>query len=963
MSSSHHHPPPPLSRIEIISDDAKRRKKKRSVEWQETRQRWKRRKYDWRAEADVGLVFGRQARSKNSMDETETHDDDFWKRGVAPSKAAKRAKKTHQKLSALPSSSSSLSLRNHQDEDDCYTRKTWSRVENPRNHLVPLFPLSNTCRPSTRRRGCVRALARHMFGDGAAPPHSFLARLLLRQETTKAAQGSFVDGLEEWARQKGQQALSHLPRPTDASKRTIDDPLRLVTPETTYKHQPGTVPPVPTGTSRDVCLYGPSDRYENVLHTGRIDPDLYTLSRAGIVQLIMAAAGEEDDDASVKQQHLVQQQLSTLLEALLQHNQSQLYKRLRRQFRQPDLQLPLAGYYRAVREYGSLVTAGLLQIPSCNDPSHSVVEPEEAEEKEQSLSLLVSMVHHLWDFLEEHIHHNGLQMFADLHIWHGVLRIGKMLPESAMAILAQPLDRCYPGGRTPICLFRRVLEHLEELQCLSETQSFREEGFVIHVGELEYAFFRAAKTFAQCVEQENTHVEYHSWYLAALASSLLLCSGQAMGGSGNGRRALPKFPELRRDTARAFSELVRVTQAQPSQQAHQTLVSFLEWSQVLGLLFGPRGRTQEDEKEIYQGVCALHRYHAKQWMYHENSMASAGSSDHALGNNDELEIRARALEMNPSDIENWRALVTALGPLGVLDDRSSSCSVHNSACPECSRLIPGRCWDHETRSAGHNDKWWGVGRCDWWQTCLLAVNRPMTDRSFVGTKQIISNGDEPSTSVDEFYRKMFEHLKNVDPSRCNLLSQSSTRQSDQESSFIAESNNLQWLDEYFLSLNNETDRNADRCLNTESKDYEVLSPTLVRECVHPILSTGRQGSMIDGLNDLWELHLLLYGNDARHYEMMGYKILILCHLYSVAFESIGVLVQELFCSALVAWIKHQSDSRHDSLPTIDVYLSWNPESPSLDDDTRSAWQTLRWLYGMGLDVSQVWYARQPNCPC
>jgi hypothetical protein len=948
--------------------------------WDATRRRWKRRKYDLRGEADVGHVVQQQQQRQQQQQQARVtrrtvkeasvttttlpppprhrnneYDDDGlvlykddqakvfdalrqsavvpevpsaamvpsapepWDMGVAPPRACRRWRSTASLLS--PPRRDSFTERR-------YTRRAWSTApRRPFDHpgTAP-FPLHRCClRPQVGasglasrtsllpRRQMLRALARHLLGGAAETTISTHPAALVtlwklcgtkEEAPPRLPLSTQAILLEEVSRRQGLAALSSHTKPLlrapapdvgypllrRSAPHVDPTPRRGVTPETTYVPLPGTVPPPPLSSSTRAFVYGPVDRCAQVLHaSGRIDPVLSTLSLAALVPQMAAARNAE-------RPHW-QAQMTAVLQALLQYNQNHVYKRLAQKFRTPDLEVPLAFWYRTVLQYCAMVVAGL--IP-----------PKDAEDH----GPLVPMVDHLWDFLEEHIAHNGLQLFSKLHMLQGLLRIAKMVPASGRAILGQPLDR----GRTPIDIVRQLLEHLEQQRWLSATPTHEQR---IQVGALEYAFFRAAGTWAQCLAREKTVVEFHGWYLGALASSLLLCSGRVIGTgrtSGATRRPLPKFQEMRRETARAWRELAHLAQQQPSQTAHQTMVSFLEWSQVLGLLLG-----HTHDTELFRSVRSLYQYHSMQWILQENTKAAHSTvfTSSTMYDGSELEILARSLEMNPSEIGRWRSFVAALGPLDMSEGSPRS-------------SVP----------------WWGVDRCNWWDTCLL---QPILDRSSEGTqhssKPSTPNVDDLSNEMDESYRKMVHHLRSADPFQRDSFISSSNEKSDPNPMLNPESQSLCWLDDLVLSLDNNADLMAD--VSRFEKNGEDL---------YSFRTVENKDRPVEIQSVPWNLQACLSGLDVPQYELMGYKVLIVCHLYSAAHASVTTSVQHLFRSAQAAWSKYQKDGRPAVPPDLDTYLAVHPEvtTSTMDNQPanvngRNAWLTLRWLYRMGLDVTQI----------
>jgi hypothetical protein len=100
---------------------------------------------------------------------------------------------------------------------------------------------------------------------------------------------------------------------------------------------------------------------------------------------------------------------------------------------------------------------------------------------------------------------------------------------------------------------------------------------------------------------------------------------------------------------------------------------------------------------------------------------------------------------------------------------------------------------------------------------------------------------------------------------------------------------LIWLDELIARLQNST-RDDDDAFATGPRDDEtttvldgdrfLLRPNVNDASKHCNVTKNFSSGMSDS-DLLLQLHALLSGNDAIQYEVIGYKVLILCHLYSV----------------------------------------------------------------------------------
>lgn len=228
-------------------------------------------------------------------------------------------------------------------------------------------------------------------------------------------------------------------------------------------------------------------------------------------------------------------------------------------------------------------------------------EDEEYEEDSDMSEMgLVAIASRLFDTSHKGIESRGLDRFGRLHLTFGLLRIAKDLPESAAEILSRPLD---DGDRTPFEVIKHLLEHTEENnQLVEDAKVAGSTTNFVRVGELQFSFRQAGKVFAKCIEYDATELDYHCWHLAMLAGSLLLCSGNRIGSGAHlypsqlldsddqrlydsfhgeskslamheVRRMLPKFHELRRETAKALRLLFHLAKHQQSARAHLAISS------------------------------------------------------------------------------------------------------------------------------------------------------------------------------------------------------------------------------------------------------------------------------------------------------------------------------------------------------------------------------------------------------
>jgi hypothetical protein len=188
---------------------------------------------------------------------------------------------------------------------------------------------------------------------------------------------------------------------------------------------------------------------------------------------------------------------------------------------------------------------------------------------------------------------------------------------------------------------------------------------------------------------------------------------------------------------------------------------------------------------------------------------------------------------------------------------------------------------------------------------------------------------------------------------------------------------LIWLDELISRLQNST-RDDDCTFVTGPRDDETTTmldgdrffprPYVNDASIHCNVTKNDSSRTID--SDLLLLHVLLSGNDAIQYEKIGYKVLILCHLHSVVHIGIEPYIQQLFHAAAAIAIRWNRNNIYDAARTstgstndttkanVPVKCPNRVVHPSNEvgcdhDDDDNAYQTLFWLYRMGLDVTKI----------
>lgn len=504
-----------------------------------------------------------------------------------------------------------------------------------------------------------------------------------------------------------------------------------------------------------------------------------------------------------------------------------------------------------------------------------------------------------------------------------------------------------------------------------------------------------------CIQREPWNVQFHCWYIGAVASSLLLCSGQRITTTTQQkhqhlnssprrvvfttiRRPLPKLQELRKQTALAFRELVHLSTKYPNQQRiHAAITAFLEWDQVMSLLLGPslnsNGKPTEHYDTYYHHFRTLYQYHKTQWALQENTplayKALRCATYNDSGNDVYLKELASALETDPSNMDHWQALVQALGPIGAL--KSCSCyrctamsTTEDCFCHECDRLVPGRTIDHETMAIRNKDTdWWGYERCHWWYECLLQPGKNFHCSSTVPTTNGKRNKNDTTTLSSEILKtkimnqlKQLETFKHSNDSAASSSSNCETGDDIMRDKSISPPSFEEWFETFLI--------NIDRTVMTDDKSNTKNASTKRKKSRNPYVyvpflqhdNIGAPPSsayLIDGVNT--HRNPKMTNADFETSRMMGYKVMILCHMYSVAHVGVDVHLQQLYDCVTNATandasrrknnISHEtgnSTDEDDNHSSMDIHNTWH-------DDHHPAYTMLCWLYRMGLDVTKSRY--------
>lgn len=655
---------------------------------------------------------------------------------------------------------------------------------------------------------------------------------------------------------------------------------------THYVPIPGTMPPVPTFPLHALGFeFGPTDKF-NFIH------DRETVSEESLVQSVALSftrwlnVTKEDGGKRAELEH----QMSTMIERSVQLHSIKLHKRLRLRS-QPIDELPLLPVYRSMMVF--------CRLAANSGENPAVSSGRVAGTRAGGYGGLKASSRLLFDFLESSILSNGLQSFPRLHLVFALLRISSVLPEDAIRILAAPLDSA--SVMTPYLTMQHLLEHLESEGLLVEK---KDDEWGVEVGQLEYAFFQACESIRKCVQLDPTEPDYHSWYIAIKAGSLILCSGNRAGSGARlfassmamvdelvlavdkkkakrrkyeARVKLPKFRDLRAETAKAYQLLLSLAQHQNSPRCHQAVASFCEWRQAIALLVGDC----EGPESHFEEIRRMHKVAMMRWASSEQSKVSR-----EYGKRSRIDRRtlADSLERKPEEPTHWRRLVRALGSV-----KSSSTTSLTGDC--VSEDSPDRL--PSSTKLEHKKDAWASDRSTWWPDHLLSLSFPDTELQ----------GD-------------------LYPLRCKATSSLADGESAENTAGVpgmdgeislAGNESVQWLQ---ACIDQSQKTKAIDSSTGKNERYDKQLPKTIAE----VLENPRRSD----LDALGRPFLGLEGLSVED-EVVCYKALIRCHICGTQDAPVTRVVNYYWQSV------------------------WDPQSQTLYLESPK-WRSLEWLHRMGVDI-------------
>ncbi|CAJ1969200.1 unnamed protein product [Cylindrotheca closterium] len=485
-----------------------------------------------------------------------------------------------------------------------------------------------------------------------------------------------------------------------------------------FAHIPGTKAPVPEMPLEPAAmLFGPVDKHAKFFHKSKIGE---TTSRLIVSTFLCRMAKQHSSDtfASGEASSNPSEDLKAFMEEYVQIHSSKTSNFFGRMHGMVNV--ANVHYYKSLMSYCSLLANGCPLPASTNE----AIKVEDREDDDMyATEGVCKQAREIVSVLQSHVGCAEVAKFPRLRIVFSLAQIASSLPESAADILSQAVDG--EQVRTPLDLFKQTLEHMEEREMIVSQKDFPDDD-TVDVGNLEYLFFQASKTLQENIQVDALDLDHHLWYIGALASCLLLCSGNRIGGGAHMypsrksrmtfygyskslphevRYKLPKFDDMRQALSSAIKMLFQLASYQKGSKVHLAVCSLLDWKEVVALLAGDSGPSKCDD------ICRLYSHHAKKWALSDQSWKSGTTSttlekkDHAF----ETELLARQLENRPGTIEVWRKFVQKLGPLGHCENGTAP-DESTTDCPPRDDCI-----------VNHSKDWWGSSR-KWWIGSLLHMD-------------------------------------------------------------------------------------------------------------------------------------------------------------------------------------------------------------------------------------------------
>lgn len=732
-----------------------------------------------------------------------------------------------------------------------------------------------------------------------------------------------------------------------------------------YSYSSGCIPPIPTFPLDEVgIILGPKHPFHSVHVIGKIPCITIKITISSFISRLLVA----DEVKRNQKDHQIRKQLHIVIDTAVEQNQSKLFRRLAHTEKHM-LELPLFFYFETLMTYCSVVCHGYVAATDIHmsteyndDNDHTDFrikrDPDDSSDFEEDNKIGSTsapqvnddVVKHLYRYLESRVSHNGLGMFSRIHVLFGVLKIASSLPSSSIAIRMLLHTEEESTNVNIFIRLRNMLLSLEQEGYIVENmeQQDHQGNEVIIPIRFEFNLHEAVRIFSNCIERNPNDVNCVCWYLGTLATSLLIASGNRIGSGAHCypstykqnsedtflstkskkkknlveheiRSCLPNFQEIRMYTLYAFKFLLNVGAQTNDIRAYMAITSFLEWSEVQALLIG-RHDILENETSAHNSICDLHKHLKTSYSLlcpSESNLKSLISETENYDNTIRLNALASLLESNPSIKDHWVGLVAALGPIcdesnptsciGLNQSETQNHAIQDVVLPDAvkSTMVPDEFQpvtldEEQSYSTTSNQNelfkqqwykdWWGSGRSCWWNDTLLRVSQSETPLprklkfSFQSLKTALKNGVVVKRQLSDTKKTEYSDIS------------------------------MKWIDDAIESTLTDP---VDSPVSLEERNFKMDDFLPQKRSLSSSAETA--SSPIVSPFDF-------IGVDSEVYEMIAYKILIICHLNSIYHTT----VEKTFIMLLVR--------------------SWNKNAFMVDTN---AFRCLIWLHRMGVNVVNI----------
>ena len=272
-----------------------------------------------------------------------------------------------------------------------------------------------------------------------------------------------------------------------------------------------------------------------------------------------------------------------------------------------------------------------------------------------------------------------------------------------------------------------------------------------------------------------------------------------------------------------------------------------------------------------------------------------------------LDRLATLLENDPSTKSNWIDFVNEIGPIsrkcqsiGTKDTPQEIQGETNLQIGDNNKSYNDKTGEAPTISSSVHNTQWGADRCDWWFSTLLRLSLPETPI----LRRLPFQKDTVYKELEEIFRDLMVYEVN------HLDIETSADIS------------FEWINEALVRASPESYKDDFEASLVE-RNF-VIDDFLPKTYHETLKACIKSNTAENSTNSVAPMEFT--GIEAEAYEMICYKLLIMCHLSNSLHPSIEVIILQLLIRG------HQKDQ---------MFVESNPMG------------CLIWLYHMGVDVLHI----------